>query len=96
MNRTAAQDDALVEVVKCARAAAGIGLDRGVLLDEIARSLLGVGDSVRLRRDRDLAGYEGVVVAMEEQPADGRSVHVELTGAARGIWRFRPEWLEKV
>jgi hypothetical protein len=56
------------------------------------------GDEVKVRQDRDLAGFEGVVrrVGDGTTDRDGRSVHVELTGAARGTWRFRPEWLENL
>jgi hypothetical protein len=55
-----------------------------------------VGDEVKVRQDRDLAGFTGKVTAIGDvlSDKDGRSVHVELTGTARGIWRYRPEWLE--
>lgn len=63
-------------------------------LDEQPRLGLVEGDRVRIGADRDLAGFQGRIITFEDDAVDGRIAHVELTGAARGIWRYKPEWLE--
>lgn len=63
-------------------------------IEEQPRKGLTLGEEVRIGADRDLAGFEGRIVGFEDEADDGRIVHVELTGAARGIWRYKPEWLE--
>jgi hypothetical protein len=99
MVRTSEQDLALGEAVGYAQAAVETGLGVEVVVQEIAGHLgqpFRRGDRVRIRKHRDLAGFEGIVVEVRDRAAevDGRIIWVELTGAARGTWRYKPEWLE--